>query len=185
MAAEIDIALLRRLLRYEPETGRLFWLPRTPELFPSGRATATFCANWNAKYANTPALDCDDGRGYRQGNLFGRHYRAHRVVFALEHGHWPLGVTDHENGDRSNNRAHNLRDVPQLLNGRNTRLSARNRTGIMGVTWDTERSKWFASIGVQGRTLALGRFDRMEDAVAARRAAERLHQFHENHGRAA
>lgn len=31
MCREIDVGLLRRLLRYDPETGRLFWLSRSTD----------------------------------------------------------------------------------------------------------------------------------------------------------
>lgn len=34
--SDIDGALLRTLLRYEPETGKLFWLERTASLFAEG-----------------------------------------------------------------------------------------------------------------------------------------------------
>ena len=41
------------------------------------------------------------------------------------------------------------------------------------------------SIKVNRKDIYLGRFDKFEDAVAARKKAERKHGFHPNHGRAA
>jgi len=35
--ADITPELLRQLLRYEPETGKLFWKARTPDMFQDGQ----------------------------------------------------------------------------------------------------------------------------------------------------
>jgi len=49
---------LRQLLRYEPETGLLFWLARPREMFSTQRAFST----WNARFAGQQAfnLGCFD-----------------------------------------------------------------------------------------------------------------------------
>lgn len=47
-----------------------------------------------------------------------------------------------------------------------------NKTGQVGVGFDAARLKWKASISIARRTINLGRFDFVEDAIAARHAAE-------------
>lgn len=170
---------LRRLLRYEPETGKLFWLERPRELFSSARA----CSVWNARYAGEEALTYSL-RNYRYGRLFNRSISAHRAAWAIHHGHWPEHV-DHINGDRSDNRISNLRSVSRTENNRNARLPKNNRSGVVGVVLVPESGRWAAFIGHQGRKVDLGRFAEKADAITARKTAERELGYHPNHGRAA
>ena len=47
-----------------------------------------------------------------------------------------------------------------------------NRSGVPGVNWDREQQRWRASICFKGQRYFLGRFQKFEDAVAARKHAE-------------
>ena len=47
-----------------------------------------------------------------------------------------------------------------------------NKSGIVGVNWDKSRGKWQASLRFKGHKYNLGRFEKIEDAMAARKAAE-------------
>lgn len=47
-----------------------------------------------------------------------------------------------------------------------------NKSGVKGVSWDKEREKWVAQIQLQGINYGLGRFEKLEDAVSARKKAE-------------
>ena len=132
-----SIDTLRKLLRYEPETGKLFWLIRTADLFNDGyRSAAGTCANWNAKYAGKEALTSLNGNGYRQGFIFNKHFVAHRVAWALHYGVWPENEIDHINHDRADNRILNLRDVSRRENSINSKPSANNTSGFNGVHFD-------------------------------------------------
>ncbi|EAK9503753.1 AP2 domain-containing protein [Listeria monocytogenes] len=51
-------------------------------------------------------------------------------------------------------------------------LSARNKSGIKGVRWNEKRNKWEASITFQKKLYFLGRFEKKEHAVKARKDAE-------------
>ncbi|EAH0379396.1 AP2 domain-containing protein, partial [Listeria monocytogenes] len=51
-------------------------------------------------------------------------------------------------------------------------LSTRNKSGIKGVRWNEARNKWEASITFQKKAHFLGRFEKKEDAVKARKDAE-------------
>jgi len=166
---------LRQLLRYEPDTGKLYWRPRTPDMFyDGGHATEHQCAKWNSRFADKEAFTSTTKFGYRQSNLrwFGRVFLAHRVIWAMHYGEWP-NVIDHINGDRSDNRIKNLRNVDQAINTRNNRLDHRNKSGVSGVRKSIYKTKtsWIASIGCEPR-VHLGSFPTKEEAIAARRRAE-------------
>ncbi len=97
----------------------------------------------------------------------------------------PSGEIDHINGDRTDNRICNLRDVTSAGNSCNRRRQDRNTSGVTGVAWDKRASRWQARIGLNGKQKYLGYFDSLDEAVAARKAAELELGFHPNHGRAA
>lgn len=169
---------LRKLLRYNPQTGALTWLERSASMFKTERAWNT----WNARFAGKPALT-SDSRGYRIGSIFTRSYFAHRVAYAIYHGEWPDDQIDHINGKRSDNRIANLRAVTRQENARNMKRPKDNKSGVMGVSWCNYTQKWKATINVRGRYITLGRFDCFLAASMVRRKAETNYGFHVNHGR--
>ena len=176
--------LLRKLLRYEPDTGKLFWRQRKSGLFKDGKRTAErSCRWWNARYAGKEAFTADNGQGYKHGYILNRKHLAHRVIFAMETGDWPILDIDHEDQDRSNNRIENIRDVSRQVNMQNSSLRVDNASGHMGVSWYKPYKKWLASIVIDGRNKHYGYFSSKDAAIAARKAAEAEHGFHENHGR--
>lgn len=168
------------LLQYNPETGKLFWKPRPVDMFKSERDAKI----WNTRYSGKEAFTCDDGHGYRQGNIHNRKYQAHRVIWLLHTGAWPAEQIDHVSGDRADNRIENLRPVSHAENGKNKRKPSSNTSGVVGVFWHKVHRKWLAKIMVNGRHKHLGLFGCFNDAVAARKAAEREMGFHPNHGKA-
>jgi len=175
---------LRQLLRYEPETGKLYWLERPPEMFEGERRDSTWaCNSWNARYAGKEAFTCPDTCGYLRGRINRIAYSAHRVIWAITYGEWPPEQIDHINGQRRDNRTENLRSVTHAENMRNLPRMSGNTSGRTGVYWSKAGSKWYALIGVGGRMIYLGTFDCFEDAVAAREKAEIEHGFHPNHDR--
>jgi hypothetical protein len=164
---------LRQRLSYDPETGRLYW--RYHEKMPT---------RWNSRWTGVAA-----GRisqcGYNQVAIYGIRYPSHRIIWAMSYGAWPNGEIDHIDGNRLNNRLGNLRDVSRTENSRNMALRHDSTSGITGVCWDKNRSKWIAQIRVNRIRLNLGRFNSFEEAIAARKAAEIEFAFHQNHGRSA
>lgn len=174
----ISVETLRQLLTYDPETGKLTWLPRPREMFCDDRAWKI----WNTQHAGKTALNAKS-HGYRHGPIFNKRVFAHRVAWALHYGHWPLGSIDHINGDQLDNRIPNLREVNHQGNARNSKRSVANASGVTGVGWYAPRGKWRARIRVDGRNITLGYFSDFGDAVAARKEAETRFEFHPNHGR--
>lgn len=176
--------VLLQLLSYDPETGILRWKERGSEWFNEGRQTAKHnAAIWNGKNAGAIA-GYTSVRGYVFVRVIGVNYLAHRIIWKMMMGDDP-DVIDHVDGDKGNNRWLNLRSVTPSENNRNQHIPRDNTSGVIGVCWVKRRSKWAAQIKAEGRSRYIGDFDTFEEAVAARKAAEREHGFHENHGRAA
>lgn len=158
--------LLRKLLRYEPDTGKLLWLQRPREMFSSLRAYKT----WNAQNANKLALNTNR-RGYKCGAIFDTIYPAHRVCWALYYGKWPEQTIDHINGIKSDNKISNLRDVPHSKNCQAFRTfkSTRSNGQPPGVTIHKEKRNkpYRARIMIDGKCKSLGYFGCPDDAGKA------------------
>ncbi len=100
----VPIEELRNTIHYDPFTGKLY-----KKIYGSdGRATTLVEA------FTSPA------KGYLTGGHLGFKYAAHRLAWVLYYGSWPTQNIDHWNGDRSDNRIRNLRDVSQSENMLNT-----------------------------------------------------------------
>lgn len=112
-----SVEFLRQAMRVDCETGFLYWIERPRDHFLTD-------LQWTLFNVRKPGKRADVGRyasnGYRRVRMNYRSKRialtAHRVVFAIVHGHWPRHEVDHINRDRSDNRPINLRDVTHALN---------------------------------------------------------------------
>lgn len=180
-----SIELLRKIIRYNPETGEMFWLERTPDMFPDGKRGAELsCKRFNSTYAGKPAFTTKHSKsGYKRSKILGAQLYAHRLAWALHYGEWPSMQIDHINGDTLDNRIANLRDVTRSDNMKNTSIGSTNTSGHLGVSFDKKRKQWRASITSDKRFIYLGRFKCKDEAIEARRRAEEKFGFHENHGR--
>lgn len=163
---------LRKLLDYDPETGKLTWRYREGGYAP-----------WNGRFAGKPAFTRNQD-GYATGVLYGKSFLAHRVIWKWFYGTEPVQI-DHINGDRGDNRIVNLRNVTNAENCRNQCRRPHNTSGVTGVVWVKSLRKWKGQIMQNGKNFHLGYYDEFEQAVAARKNAEKRLGFHVNHGRAA
>lgn len=112
-----------------------------------------------------------------------RQYGIHRIIWLWLYGAFPQGEIDHINQNKAYNTKKNLRDVSRRINSRNEKLRSLNTSGTMGVHWDKRRSKWMAQIrDNDGRRFMIGRFNSLADAISARKEAEKLYGYHQNHG---
>lgn len=174
----IPLSLMSKALRYDPETGKLFWLERG----------ATLCASvaerkrWNSRYAGREAFT-PNAHGYLNGFVLGRMYLAHRVAWAMHNKTSAFGILDHIDGDRTNNRISNLREVTPRENAQNAKAKPSNKSGVIGVS--ACRGRWRATIMQDGKQVSLGVFGTVDEAAAVRVIAERRVGYHPNHGRAA
>ena len=158
----------RELLRYEPDTGKLFWKESRPGV--RGGSKAGSIRNCN-------------GSKYIAVGLDRASYYAHRVIFLMMEDEFPDHQVDHINGDGLDNRWHNLRHASKEDNGQNRKRNANNKSGCTGVFWSKENDKWRAEITASGKTYYIGLFNSFDRAAAARKAAEHKYGFHENHDR--
>ena len=171
--------LLRKLLRYEPETGKLFWRERTPDMFTSEGSFKAWNSRWAGKEAFTAALKS----GYLHGCVFGKFYRAHRVIWAMQTGACPVHHIDHVDGNPSNNRMENLREATHGENSYNRGRQNNNTSGYKGVSWSATNKKWRAQIVKNGKRRHLGYFLCQEKAHQAYCVASKeLHGVYSNTG---
>lgn len=167
--SDLTSARLRELFNYDPATGVFTRRISSVHISEIGKVVGTISGTRRARYIIMTAEM--------------KKYGAHRLAWLHFHGEWPSDHIDHINGDGTDNRISNLRDVTLAENARNLRRPTHNTSGVSGVAWRKAKGKWRAIIGVGGTQVALGHFDTIIDAVAARRAAERAYGFHPNHGR--
>lgn len=157
-----------QLLRYEPDTGKLFWLVRHPSMFSAGVRSAEWsAAKWNTRYAGKEAFTTVSANGYKQGKILGDGQQAHRLMWLLQTGEWPEADVDHINGVRTDNRWTNLRAATRAENNRN-RVSHRIATSrFLGVCWAQREGKWRATIKAHDGLKHIGYFDSEEAAAHA------------------
>jgi hypothetical protein len=180
----ISIDVLRELVHLDTASWKLFWKTRNIKFFMDTKQPAKHnCAIWNGKFSGKEAFCHSSGSGYLHGALLGKKLYAHRVIFALFSGHWPIFTIDHIDGNRINNDPKNLRDVNHQENMRNMKKSKANSSGHTGVSYDLKRSKYVSNVTVDGKTKLAGRFLTMQEAISARENFAKKYGFHENHGR--
>lgn len=149
---------VRRLLAYDPDSGRFTWL-----------------ADRYRPLASTEAGNVNKA-GYRVIVVAGRRVRAHRLAWLFVHGELPPAGTDidHINGRRSDNRIINLRICSRRQNLMNARAKGKT-SKFRGVCFDRSRGLWLAQIKkAEGRS-HIGRFaTEIEAARAYDQMAARL-----------
>lgn len=143
---------LRRQLRYNPETGSFT------------RITV----------GTKPISLKPNSNGYLRIRVNGVLYKAHRLAWLHFHGEWPTQNIDHLNGDRTDNRISNLRDVSHRENQNNLRShrgelthksdSAKGRPRGTGTIYPHKDSEKFVA---QYRGRYLGCFETVEAAERA------------------
>lgn len=80
--------------------------------------------------------------------------------------------TDHINRNKLDNRKENLRAVDGSQNGINRGLNTNNTSGHKGVVWHKDSQNWGARIKLHYKTIYLGRYKELKDAIRARKKAE-------------
>jgi hypothetical protein len=151
---KIDIARLFDVFEYDPSTG----------------VVRNKVKRYKARAGDIVGTYRPDG--YRQVCVDGTILLLHRVAFALAFGRWAEFEVDHANGDRSDNRAENLREATKSQNGANKRVC---RDGLKGASFCERAGKWRASLRKDGKFHHIGLFDTAEAAHAAYVAAARQH----------
>lgn len=158
----ISHARLLQLLSYDPDSGLFTRLKD----FGKGR-----------RYKAGEVAGClDKHEGYVRIKLDGRHYWAHRLAWFYVHGEWPQHDIDHKDQIRHHNWFSNLRAVTRAENLQNQiQATARSKSGVRGVFWDSARCKWRVCISVGNKNKDVGRYDHLHEAVQARADAVKRH----------
>ena len=142
MDRNIPIEQLRQWLRYDPETGHLWWLQRS-----------------GGKVKMDKPAGCRRPDGRIQVKVLKTLFKAHRVCWALYYGEWPDCDIDHVNCNPADNRIANLRLASRTENNRNRVKRSGCSSQYKGVTWDKQWRKWRAAIRIDGKLMRLGAFD--------------------------
>jgi hypothetical protein len=152
MSEKIPVDQLSKLLRYDSETGDLYWII-------SNKKAGSNASN-----------------GYMQIKIMQKVYCFHRVAWAIYYGEWPEQELDHINRDKKDNRIHNLRLSTRNENNWNISPKKNNTSGFIGVYLHKKTGKWYSTIRTGVKRINLGYFDKIEDAVLARKeAAKKYH----------
>ena len=157
-AQDITAEKLRELLHYDPATG-IF--TRRVSVASNARA---------GDVAGSP-----NGDGYLYICIYSRLHRAHRLAWLYVYGTWPEDQLDHINRNRSDNRISNLREVSHKQNHQNRSKPSSNTSGHPGVHWLKQNSRWQARITHNCKVTSLGCFATIEEAISARKAAEKIY----------
>ena len=144
---------MNSVLRYED--GHLYWVKVIDTGMGSGR-----------RRVGDDAVNVD-ARGYGFVIYRGKHIKAHRIVWLLCKGEWPMVQLDHRDGVKLNNRIENLRLATTSQNKANS--APYEGRAYKGITKQGRR--WRAAIYWQGNNRHLGVFDTPEEAAAAYDAA--------------
>jgi len=175
---DITKDILIKLFNYDPLTGDLTWNNRDISEFKNRQGWISF----NRKKAGTVingTMENGHGKKYYRVKVLGLQQQVHRIIWVMVHGEWPEFI-DHINGNGLDNRLVNIRSVSVTENNRNLRMNKLNTSGHMGVGKLNDR--WQAHIWINNTQLNIGIYDTKEEAVAARKAAEKIEKYHKNHG---
>lgn len=146
----LTIDRLRELVNYNPETGTL-----TRRVSISNRS----------KVGEVMGSKCKEK--YLLVTVDGRRYLAHRIAWFHYYGDWPVGLVDHKNEIRDDNRITNLRDTDKPGNGHNVTGKRLGVSGYRGVSLNRKLGKWRARLKTNGKEIYLGNFDDPKDAHIA------------------
>jgi hypothetical protein len=141
---------LHDIFRYDPLTGKLYWMHSYRGPIRAGDEAGTINAD-----------------GYRVIKIRQRRFMASHIVFAMHNDRWPSPEVDHRNHQTDDNRIGNLRECTRLQNCHNIRAK--------GYRFEADRNRWLVRIAIGGKQTNLGRYITEAEAKAVYDAAKRLH----------
>lgn len=155
---------LKRILHYDPASGRWAWRVSRGRVIIGEEA------------------GCTDTNGRRRICIDGTLYLAARLAWLYMTGSWPEAQIDHKDTDQTNDRWNNLRPATHAQNLHNTTgWKKGNAAGYKGVIWHSSGKRWEARIMHNRVTYRLGLFETAEEAHAAYQVkAKELHGEYAN-----
>jgi len=133
---------LKKILRYHPFSGTLYWLTKRER----------------GKVAGHIGTD-----GYLRIRYQGMSYLSHRLIWFYVYGYWSDMAIDHINFDKADNRMSNLREATRNQNQYNS--LARNKLGVKGV--EKNHHKYRAKATYNNRFYHLGNYNTLVEAKFA------------------
>lgn len=97
----------------------------------------------------------------------------HRIILGVSDDNYKETMIDHINHETNNSRKCNLRIVTASQNCENVGIKSNNTSGVPGVNWHSRDLIWEAVITVNRKKIYLGRYSKFDDAVQARKEAEK------------
>lgn len=167
--------LIKKLITYNPKTG-IITRNELPEEMMCCFSAPRFFNEWNEKAGEEMGVVNIHKKKFNYKTvqlwLLGSSYTASRLIWLYMAGGWPEHHIDHINGDSTDNRWCNLRDVTCQENLRNQKIRKNNKSGKTGVDWNKTHGSWQArgSIVQNGKykRIFLGYFGDLDDAIEAR-----------------
>lgn len=140
---------IRENLKYDPETGHLWWTKPRPKVNldrPAGSYSKSSYIHVETTLVNGKRLQ----------------YKAHQLAWFLYYGE-DAGLLDHIDNDRTNNKIENLRPATYQANSLNRKPHGRSKyKGVFKA-----HNRWRARIQVRGLHANLGSFETEEEAAMA------------------
>lgn len=151
----LTIEFVRSVLDFDPETGIFTW-----KVVQSNRI----------KVGERAGVVATNGRRYI--SVCGEKIMAHRLAWFHFHGEWPKGDVKQKNQNYDDCSIENLIDQPRQVTASSRKLNASSKSGYPGVSWDSRRERWQVHITRDYKQVAVGSFDDLSTAIAARKEAE-------------
>jgi hypothetical protein len=134
------IEILNQLVYYDKDQGCLFWKQTKGRMI-----------------ADEPCL-CIGSNGHHIIQINGKQYQVSRIIWFMHYGSDAECTIDHKDTDKLNDHISNLRLATIGQNNCNVAPRSNNKSGIRGLSFDSTRLKWKASVGLHGKVISLGRF---------------------------
>ena len=117
---------------------------------------------------------CTKDKGYIYVGIDNKEYLLHRLIFLHQKGYLPNSI-DHRDTDKTNNNIDNLRECTLSQNKMNTPTQPNNKSGTRGVHFCNRSKTWVAKIKIEGKTKHILASKNKQEAIDARRVAEKIH----------
>ena len=153
---------LKYIFNYDPATGKFTRKQKLARRHVIGEEVGVSTAN-----------------GYLKCGIGPKEYLLHRLAWFYVYGEWPVQI-DHIDGNPKNNKLSNLRNVTNSENAKNLKVSKRNSSKILGVSFI--RTLWVAQICVNGKRYRKS-FKTKFGAIRQRLKWNKEFNFHKNHGK--
>jgi hypothetical protein len=124
---------------------------------------------------------CLEKNSYKRTRIKNKAYLNHRLIFLIFYGYLPKFI-DHIDGNPSNNKIENLREVTHSQNIQNSKKIIRNTSGVKNVNWHKRMNKWVVQLCINGKNKHFGYFDDIKIAeLVAQEARNKYYGIYARH----